>query len=81
MKNFYRTSLPESITYNKVRYVSTGKTVDSLKLEGTTLSTFVSTMKFAGKRVILCNVLSRNLRGRTDLHNKPYKPSQWLFVS
>lgn len=81
MKNFYRTSLPESITYNKVRYVSTGKTVDSLKLEGTTLSTFVSTMKFAGKRVILCNVLSRNLKGRTDLHNQLYKPTQWLFVS
>lgn len=25
-------------------------------------------------------VLSRNLRGKTDLHHKPYKPTQWLFI-
>lgn len=25
-------------------------------------------------------VLSRNLRGKLDLHRKPYKPTSWIFV-
>ena len=25
-------------------------------------------------------VLSRNLRGKLDLHNQPYRPSRWVFV-
>jgi hypothetical protein len=25
-------------------------------------------------------VLSRNLRGKLDLHRKPYKPTKWIFV-
>lgn len=25
-------------------------------------------------------VLSRNLRGKLDLHRKPYRPTKWIFV-
>ena len=25
-------------------------------------------------------VLARNLRGKSDLHGKPYQPTVWLFV-
>lgn len=25
-------------------------------------------------------VLSRNLRGKLDLHHQPYRPSEWVFV-
>lgn len=25
-------------------------------------------------------VLSRNLRGKHDLHGQPYRPTQWVFV-
>ena len=25
-------------------------------------------------------VLSRNLRGKLDLHRQPYKPTKWIFV-
>ena len=26
------------------------------------------------------NVLSRNLRGKRDLHGSNYKPTRWLFI-
>lgn len=29
---------------------------------------------------IVVSVLSRNLRGRTDLYGNPYKPTQFYFI-
>jgi len=34
-----------------------------------------------GKRIILLSILSKNLRGKTDLHGKPYTPTKWVFVA
>lgn len=33
-----------------------------------------------GKRYRTVKVLAKNLRGRTDLHGRYYKPSVWLYV-
>jgi hypothetical protein len=27
------------------------------------------------------SVLATNLRGKTDLHGQPYKPSKWIFTN
>lgn len=32
-----------------------------------------------GYRKIKVLVLNRNLRGKLDLHQKPYKPTEWIF--
>lgn len=32
------------------------------------------------KRYRIIHVLSKNLRGKTDLHGNKYKPSKWLFT-
>lgn len=36
--------------------------------------------KEQGLKTRIVKVLSRNLRGRTDLHGLPYKPTEWLFI-
>jgi len=78
MRTFERTSLPEYINYNGkvytrecnvtgIEYIDTHEDVNRLKSEG--------------KMIVLVNVLSRNLRNRLNLHNQPYKPTQWLYSS
>jgi hypothetical protein len=80
MKTFNRTSLPESITYNS-RIYKCNATESSLFAQGINISNYILTLKNAGLKVILVKVLSRNLRGKTDYHNRLYKPTQWVFVS
>jgi hypothetical protein len=79
MKTFNRTSLPMTIKYNK-RIYTRNDTESSLLMQGISLNSYINCMKLAGRKVILCNVLSRNLKGKTDLHGQPYKPTQWVFI-
>lgn len=79
MKSFSKTYLPQTIEYNGElysRYISCGD-INTL----TQLESKVKDLKLTGCKVVMCNVLSKNLRGRLDLHNKPYKPTQWIFVT
>ena len=34
----------------------------------------------SGLKYRTVKVLSRNLKGKTDLHGNPYQPTEWLFV-
>lgn len=36
-------------------------------------------LKAQGLTVCIVEVLSRNLKGKTDLHNQPYKPSVFIY--
>lgn len=38
-------------------------------------------LKKLGRSFVTVHVLANNLKGKTDLHGQPYKPSTWLFVS
>jgi hypothetical protein len=77
MKTFNRTSLPEYVTYNGMCYkcdfkasgAICGKKVFDLELLG---------LKY--KKVVAVNVLSKNLKGKTDLYGQPYRPTTWIFV-
>lgn len=80
MKTFNRTSLPESIKYNS-RIYTRNDSLSNLNMQGISLKSYIDTLKYAGNKVILCNVLSRNLKGKTDLHGQPYKPTQWVYIS
>lgn len=37
-------------------------------------------IKIIGGRYKAVSVLARGLRGKTDLHGKPYRPTTWLFT-
>jgi hypothetical protein len=76
MKTFNKTSLPESITYNGEVY---SRTILQPIITGT-LQEKISLAKATGKKVVVVNVLSRNLKGKTDLYGKPYKPTEWIFL-
>ena len=67
MKVFERSNLPETIKYNGFDYVYLcGKHENREKYEG--------------KKVIQVNILSRSLKGKTDLHGNPYKASEFIYI-
>jgi hypothetical protein len=49
-------------------------------MQSITLADYCKTLELAGNKIVLCNVLSKNLRNKTDLHGQPYKPTQWVFI-
>jgi hypothetical protein len=69
MRTFKRTYLPDEIESQGKKYLlDLDKT--NLKRDG---------HSFITKECILVHVLSKNLKGRTDLHGMPYKPTEWVF--
>jgi hypothetical protein len=79
MKTFNRTSLPSSIKYNGKEFKCNFDL--SSEMIFNSITSKINQLKLSSKKVIMVNVLSRNLKNSSDLHNKPYKPSQWVFVS
>jgi hypothetical protein len=79
MKTFNRSYLPETIKYNKKTFVKFGNK-DSFKNSKLTFEQFVINFKAMSKQIIIVNVLSRRLKGKTDLYGKPYQPSEWLYI-
>ncbi len=67
MKKFSRCNLPESINYNGKTYIYLCGKHENKDM-------------YAGKKCVQVNVLSRILRGRTDLHGRLYKPSEFIFI-
>lgn len=81
MKVFERTMLPEVLTYNGRIYrcdfkMSALFCVDNMEPY---FRTKERELKPLGYRLIVMSVLSRNLRGKRDLHGNYYQPSLWLF--
>jgi hypothetical protein len=50
-------------------------------LNNTSESVIASTLKKEGRKCVLVNVLSKNLKGKNDIHGKPYKPTKWIFTN
>lgn len=70
MPVFNRTSIPDKIRYNKKDYVFDAKKSGE----------FSQSKKKPKEKHVFVDVLSRSLRGKTDLHHQPYKPSRFIFV-
>ncbi len=68
MKQFNKTFLPDSIQYKGNEY--------RVNIEKTHLHRGYITHQ---KDCIIVNVLSKNLKGVTDLHGNLYKPTVWIF--
>ena len=80
MKQYNRTYLPDEILYNGETYKVNPAISGAMHSNNTPLKTIDTTLRKEGKKAICVNVLSKNLRGRTDLHGKPYQPSKWIFT-
>ena len=78
-----RCNLPDSITLRDgtVLYPVIGGFLKEQRFTTATsrdaIATEAKRRKLKYRRV---EVLSRNLRGKLDLHRQPYRPTKWIFV-
>jgi len=79
MKVFKKTFLPEELTYNGYRYVRNIEASAKFSQSPYSWDSF-DRYQERGLRPILVEVLSNNLKGKTDLHGKPYEPTKWVFT-
>lgn len=83
MKTFNREHLPESrtIEHNGQTYHLNVEMSGARSANNTSLDHITAELKKQGRKAVLVKVLSENLKGKLDLHNKPYKPTEWLFTT
>jgi len=81
MKQFTRTYLPEEIKYNGNTYKCNAAISGSMNANYTSPNAIALTLKKEGRKAVLVNVLSRNLKGKTDLHGRPYQPTKHIFTT
>ena len=71
MKTFKRANLPEQINYNSKVY--------KVDIELSALYSIGKTNKVPNDSIKV-EVLSRKLKSSTDIYNRPYKPSIFIFT-
>ena len=81
MKIFNRTSLPKIIIYNSRIYRLNSSVVANRCLTNVTKETVETLECSINKHIVIVNVLSNRLRGKSNIHNKPYEPTHWIFIS
>ncbi len=69
MKQYNKTHCPEVIEYNN----------DTYKLNIDATHRYREGVKLSSRYHIRVNVLSNNLKGRTDLHGNEYKPNVFIY--
>lgn len=81
MKQYSKTYLPEVIKYNGENYYPNAAISSAMIANNTSLKTISATLKKEGRKCLCVNVLSKNLKGKTDLYRNPYKPMQHIFTT
>ena len=81
MKQYSRTHLPDFIEYNGETYKVNIEISGAMRDNNTSFNTIAATLRKEGRKAVLVNVMSKNLRGKTDLHGKPYQPTKWIFTN
>jgi len=81
MKTYRKTFAPEKILYKGDTYTMNGIISGSMKVSNTKPKDTIEALKSTGKKGILVEVLSSNLKGKTDLHGNQYKPSQFIYTN
>lgn len=81
MKTFNRSSLPDSIIYNGRIYLRNISLTASMLHNRIPLSIIEDTLKKEKRKGVLVKVLAGSLRGKTDLHRKPYEPTRWIYTT
>ena len=80
MKTFKRTSLPDSVEVSGTELKVNIGLSHGLRENGTHPNKIAKELRKQGRKCALVLVLSKNLKGRTDLHGKQYEPSRWVFT-
>ena len=81
MKIFKKTYLVESINYNGEVYTKNTVISSGMNASRTRPEKVLEALKTTGKKGVLVEVLSKSLKGKTDLHNKPYQPTKWIYTN
>jgi hypothetical protein len=81
MKTFKSVYLPDEIKYNGETYKANAAITSAKLANNTSLKTISETLKKENRKMVVVNVLSKNLKGKTDLHGKPYKPQPHIFTT
>jgi aconitase A len=78
-----KSNLPETIVKNGLTYVRNYAYFYSkqLAVDLESVPKQIEQAKEHGLKYLTVEVLHRNLRGREDLHSKPYKPHKYVFVA
>lgn len=81
MKTFRRTYRPEKIKYNGETYTPNATISGAMLASRTKPEAVAMAVRTTGKKAVLVEVLSRNLKGKTDLHGKPYEPTKHIYTT
>jgi len=81
MKQYNKTYLPDEITFNGESYKANGRISTAVMLNNTSLKTVQNTLKMEGRKMIVVNVMSKSLKGKSDLYGHPYKPNKHIFTT
>lgn len=81
MKTYNKTSLVEHINYNGHTYTPNAHITATFSANRSSLPNILKDLNEGGQKAILVQVLSRNLRGKTDLYGNPYQPTLWIYTT
>ena len=81
MKTFKRTSLPDSVTVNGSELKLNAAISTGMQLNGTHPNKIAKSLRKEGRKCAMVLVMSKNLKGRTDLYGNEYKPTQHIFTN
>ena len=81
MTTLSKDHLPESIEHKGQTYTYNRMITTGWERNNTPLSFIVKELKKDGRKAILVKVLAKNLRGKLDIHNKPYQPTEWIYTT
>lgn len=81
MKTFNKTYLPDEVNYNGQIFYKNAAISGAMNANNTSLNTIAATLKKEGLKAVCVKVLHRNLKGRTDLHGRPYQPTAHIFTN
>lgn len=81
MKTFNKTSLVERINYNGLTYTPNAHISATFAANRRSLPNILKDLNKGGRKAILVQVLSRNLRGKTDIHGNLYQPTSWIYTT
>lgn len=81
MKTFRRTHRPEQIKYNGEIYTPNATISGAMTTSNTRPENVAQAVRSTGKKAILVEVLSTRLKGKTDLHGKPYQPTKHIYTT
>lgn len=81
MKTFNRTYLPDSVVYNGITYTYNAALTAAASINNTSHTFISNQLKLQNRKAVCVQVLSRNLKGKTNLYGKPYQPTQHIFTT